>query len=230
MLKDIAYRYKPEYLIIEDFNNGHSISPWDRRSIIRRAQKNDEGLTSLDTEFEVMCKEAAFLASLPFDQIVFCRDNHSLFLERYLEFCEFKDDPENLELALKLALSHFYEKNITESGLKIKGFSSAKFKFLKRDESFAPNGIENSIHGFTLRGRRTSSLAAFDRAYGAISVGHTHTAAIYRNARSCGTMTYKTSDKIKYIEGANDWTYTMIFEHENGSRQSVNIINGKHRL
>lgn len=229
-LKEIAVIHKPEYLIIEDFNNGHSISPWDRRRLIKQSQKNSAGLTSLSEEFDVMTDEAKFLSNLPFDEIIFIRDNHSMFLERYLDYCEFRNDPENLEIALELALGMHRGENVTEYGIRLKGFTSDKFRFLEKDESFAPNGVENSIHGFKLKGCKTTSPASYDRAYGPINLGHTHTAGMYRNVMVCGTMTYKTSDHIDYIEGASDWTHTMIFEHENGSRQLINIINGKHRL
>ena len=229
-LKEIADFYSPEYLIIEDFNNGHSISPWNRRRVVKKSQQAKEGLTSISKEFDVMKSEAEFLDSLNFKEIVFIRDNHSLFLERYLDYCEFKNDYENLEIALQLALALHREEDVTEAGLKLKGFKSKKFRFLEKDESFAPNGIENSIHGFKIKGRKTTSPANYDRAYGAVNLGHTHSALMYRNVMVCGTMTYLTSDKIDYIEGASDWTHTMIFEHENGSRQLVNIIKGKHRL
>jgi hypothetical protein len=229
-LEEISYLYEPQYLVIEDFNNGHSISPWNRRRIVKKSQKFKEGMTSLSIEFDVMTSEAKFLDSLNFESIVFIPDNHSLFLERYLDYCEFKDDYENLELALQLALELQRGENVTEAGLRLKGFKSSKFRFLLKDESFAPNGIENSIHGFKIKGGKTVAPANYDRAYGAVNLGHTHSALMYRNVVRCGTMTYLTSDKIDYIEGASDWTHTMIFEHENGSRQLVNIIKGKHRL
>lgn len=230
VLKQIAEEHKPQYLIIEDFNNGHSISPWNRRRVLKRSQQSNKGLTSLEGEFEVMAQEAEFIDNLPFDEVIMIRDNHSLFLERYLDYCEFKDDHENIEMALQLALALHRGQNVTQEGMKLMGFDSDKFKYLEKDESFSPNGIENSIHGFKIKGSKTSSPANYDRAYGAINLGHTHTAVMYRNVMSCGTMTYKTSDKIDYIEGASDWTHTMILEHENGSRQLVNIIKGKYRL
>lgn len=231
ILIDILNKFSPEYVVIEDFNDGFSINPFNNRKNISRAIQFVEKKSNLFKEFELMGDEAEDLANTNVENIIFIRDNHSLFLDRYLEECKFKDDKENLIFALELASGLAKGFNVTQYGIEaLLGITNSKFKFLVKDESFAPNGIENSIHGHIYRGRRSPALATLDIAYGACNAGHDHSAKIYRDIFVCGTLEYKTSDKVEYLEGASNWTTSMIFEHSNGSRQIVNIIKGKYRL
>lgn len=227
--KELIELCSPEYASVEDFFNGTSINPFERKNIILRAAKYKKGLLNLEDELERCADEMnEILTWEGLNQLVYIYGNHEKFVPRYLSECEYMKDPINYDMGILLAEKMKSGWNPVQWALQ-KHFGLDKdVIFLKETESFKPSGvIENGFHGHLgLNGARNPTLTGLEN-IGPCSAMHNHCAGIRRDVFRGGTSTYLRADKIGYIEGASSWTQTCIIEHENGSRQLINAIFGE---
>lgn len=230
MGREVCEIMKPRFLVIEDAFNGNSVSHWDRGNPVKQAHKHEHGLTSLPQEGERYAKALSKLLTLPIDMLVNVYGNHEDFLNRYLSdiSAPYLREPQNTKLAVHLldgmlqnpgTMPHEYMVR------KVFGLESKKLRFLKLDEKFAPNGIENGAHGHIgLNGHYNPSLEGIQKAYGAANIGHNHTPGIRNNVYRVGTFSIL---RPEFVKGPSTWMHTLLIEHENGGRQLINLINGK---
>lgn len=229
--KDIIKVTNPDYVSLEDFFNGTSINHHEQGQIITKAIKSQDNLLGLDRELKACNNQLKEILSWNFNKLVMIYGNHENFLFRYLNEFRFKDDPENQEISLKLSLATLQNKNPFQFAMQdIYGLSSKKeVIWLKEDESFKLQEIENGAHGHLgPNGTRNPSLIGLEKSYGLGNFNHSHVPGIYRGAYRGGTSTYLDS-RVKYKKGPSAWMQTGILQHPNGSRQLINIVNGKWR-
>lgn len=231
MAKEIVELVKPKYLTFEDFFDGLTINPHERKNLVSLSKKAKKGLLSLEYELQACQKEIDDVSKWPADQVVFKYGNHEDFLKRWLNDGQFMHEPINKILGMKL--------NIALEELEINPFEYAmremfpisnqdKVKFLSINDSFKVNGIENGAHGHMGKGgRRNPGMAEIEECYGAANVGHNHSAAIFRSVYRVGTS---TKLQLGYNDGPSAWSQTHLIQHVDGSRQLITNIFGEWRL
>lgn len=231
MAKDLCTLLTPDYLTVEDFFDGLTINPHERKNSISQSKKAKDGLDDLMVELEACKSEIDDLCSWPVKNLVMKYGNHEDFLLRYLKDGEFMNQPKNKILGMKLTIAYeelevlpfeFAMRELLGLG------SPDKVKFLTINDSFKVNGIENGAHGHLGKGgRRNPNMAEIEDCYGAVNVGHNHSAAIFRTAYRVGTSTYT---QLSYNDGPSGWTQTHLIQHRNRTRQLIHSINGQWRL
>ena len=220
---------KPKYRVFHDFFNGHSISHHDKKKKVTQARKAGEHRLSLATELHNMkltlqrkCKAAGR------EKFVMVRSNHDEFLDRYLEEGDFED--QNRLLATQLQVAAMEGKDPLKFAMETMGLKdNGRIIWLDRDQDFKVSArkIEIGAHGdLGANGARGSSQGML-KAYGACTYGHCHYPEINHDAWSVGTSSRMDLD---YKRGASSWMHSHQVIYSNGSRQIINVINGKWRL
>lgn len=219
---------KPKYIIFHDFFSGVSINHHEMDNYILMAQKAKENKLSLENELK---KNVAVIKDYlkrysSHSTLVFVKSNHDEFLIRYLSRGLF--EPHNRALALELSvvsiqgqdpLVYAYKKfGLTKNDLK-------KIRFLRRDEHFVLAGNYLSAHGdIGVNGSKNPGAKGMFKGYGKCIFGHTHTPEIWHGAMSVGTS---SKLKLGYNIGASSWLHAHAVLYEDGTRQLINIIDGK---
>lgn len=224
-LQDITEYVNAKEVIVHDlfdnrFNNHHDVHKPVTRAMIARA-----GKSSLMHEGEITA-EWLNEWSERIDKLTIVKSNHDEALERYIDEGRWKDDPENLYDALDLVKVRmdggdplrFLIQN------KIGLINPERIHWLDRDQDYIVYGIENGAHGDKGGNGAKGSLRSIEKAYYKATVGHSHTAGIYREVYQVGTSTIM---KLGYNSGPSSWTNTMCIEYPNGQRQLINIIRTK---
>lgn len=231
--KEITKVLNPEYLSLEDFFNGTSINHHDKDRTLTLAQRAEQGKLSLRDELEACYNELEDILKWNFETLVMITGNHEKFLYNYLEAGYYVKDPHNKKIATELAHAVMQgHKNPFRYAMEhIFGLKSdKKIIWLSEKDSFVLDGIENGKHGHNgPSGTRNPSLMSLEKSYGLISRNHTHTPGIFRGAWQGGTSC-DPDNKDDYRTGGPDaWMNTILVQHPNGSRQLINVINGKWR-
>lgn len=224
-LKDITEYVNAKEIIVHDlfdnrFNNHHDVHKPVTRAII-----NKQGKSSLIKEGEYAADWLDDWSELV-DKITIVKSNHDEALERYIDEGRWKDDPENLYDALDLV------KVRMDGGDPLKFLISEKIGvknpekvyWLDRDEDYIVYDIENGAHGDKGGNGSRGSLRGIEKAYYKATVGHSHTAGIWREVYQVGTSTLL---KLSYNTGPSSWTNTMCIQYPNSQRQLINIIRTK---
>lgn len=231
MAKELVELLKPNYLTLEDFLDGITINPHERHNLVSLSKKSKDGLLSLDFELEACRREIDDLCKWPAKELVFKYGNHEDFLKRWLCDGAFMEEPQNKILGMKLtiALEELEIMPFEYAMRELYGLENPdKVKFLRINDSFKVNGVENGAHGHLGKGgRRNPSMSEIEDCYGASNVGHNHSAAIFRSVFRAGTSTYL---QLSYNDGPSAWTQTHTVQHFNGSRQLITNIGGEYRL
>lgn len=224
-LQEIVEYINSKEIIVHDlfdnrFNNHHDVHKPVTRAMISRA-----GKSSLMYEGDIT---AQWLDewSQRVEKITVVKSNHDEALERYIDEGRWKDDPENLYDALDLVKKrmdgHDPLRFLIEEKIGLKNPESVNW--LDRDEDYIVYGIENGAHGDKGGNGSKGSLSTIEKAYYKATVGHSHTAGIWREVYQVGTSTVL---KLSYNTGPSSWTNTMCIQYPNGQRQLINIIRTK---
>jgi len=224
-LQEITEYANCKEIIVHDlfdnrFNNHHDVHKPVTRGILAM-----EGKTKLMHEGEITAQWLDEWAERA-EKITIVKSNHDEALERYIDEGRWKDDPENLYDALDLVKARMDGLDplkflINEKiGLKY----NDRVNWLDRDEDYIVYGIENGAHGDKGGNGSRGSLRSIEKAYYKATVGHSHTAGIWREVYQVGTSTLL---KLSYNAGPSSWTNTMCIQYPNGQRQLVNIIRTK---
>lgn len=224
-LKEICEEASVSEAMVHDlfdnrFNNHHDVHKPVTRAMISRA-----GKSSLMYEGQITA-EWLNEWSEQLDKLTIVKSNHDEALERYIDEGRWKDDPENLYDSLDLVkvrmdggdpLQFLINERI---GLE----QPDKINWLNRDEDYIIAGIELGAHGDKGGNGSRGSLRSIEKAYYKATVGHSHTAGIWREVYQVGTS---TKMKLGYNSGPSSWTNTMCLQYPNGQRQLINIIKTK---
>lgn len=223
MIQDL----KPENLILHDLFNGTSINHHVSQKPLTKARMPS---LTLKEEGALVRKDLEELAShKSVKKLYVVKSNHDEWIDRYLEEFRFQYDSVNLELALTLSLSKLkgHDTLKTLVGVSDKfGLNDplSKVCFLKRDEDLIFNGVQYGCHGD--QAHKGMSYVQLEKAYGQCTVGHSHTPGIVRGVRKVGTSTHL---RESYATGPISWVNCHEIQNQDGSRQLINIYNGKYR-
>jgi hypothetical protein len=210
--------------ILHDIFDGDAINHHDNGKHLTRAKKANRTGLSLDNELVRLAKDIRWMQSF-LDDIVIVRSNHDEFLDLYLNTGKYVDDPLNHETALELALEMVRGNNPLERGVSKCLNDTTNVRWLKRDQSYKIAGIECGHHGDAGANGARPSVNAIENAYKKSVTGHSHTPQILRDVYVVGTSTDTKPDYGK--GGPNSWMNTHCIVYPNGTRQLVNMIEGK---
>lgn len=224
---EIIKELQPELVGIQDFLTFNAINHHEEHQRITKAQRAGKNELNLKVLAELGRKEISDLLANGTHKILYKFGNHEKFLERYLQECRYKDDPINHRIALELAIEVFEGRNPIKKLLNLPKELEDRVIWLTEDSSYMVQHIEVGAHGHIgVHGTRNPGLIQLESIYSHSITGHSHTPGIYRGAFRVGTT---SKLKMGYNIGPSGWCHTSCLVYENGSRQLINVINGKFR-
>lgn len=223
IILSVMKKYSPKYLILHDFFDGISINHHIEHKYITRARLNQ--LNNLENELKFAAKELKEL-STKVKNVSIVKSNHDEFLDRWLEEGKYVQDPTNHIIGLELALAKAMGQDPLAYGIGKFNKSLNNVEFLKTDSSkkVTNKKIELASHGHRGANGSRGSSGNLEKCYQNIVYGHSHSPEILRNAWVVGTSTYL---RLNYNTGPSSWMQTMCLVYANGSRQLINVIDGK---
>lgn len=219
---------KPNYRIFHDFFSGVSINHHEMRNKVLRARLAVENKINLEAEMKENAKVIQSKQKLKTaKKLVFSKSNHDEFLDRYLADGNFDDH--NRVISTKLQVLAMEGKDPFKAGLEMMGVNfESDIIWLERDQDFRVAGIELGAHGdLGANGKRNPGSKGMYKAYGKVIYGHCHYGEMWHDAWSVGTSTYR---KLSYNRGASSWDNSQAIVYSDGTRQLINVIEGKWKL
>lgn len=216
--QDLLDTLEPNYIVLHDVFNAHSVSPHVFKDPIERYHNIGAGRSSLANEVREMIATIDGIAqSNPRSKVVCVAANHDDMLDRYVRQQDWKGDiPNAAEYAKYLSLSL--------AGKAPNGLipyiieTETECKALGRDESFKPGEYQLGYHGDQgLNGSKGSALQ-YSRLGTKTVIGHSHTPVRMNGCLSVGTS---TKLRVGYNTGASSWVHADVIEHPDGSAQHV---------
>lgn len=224
---EIANDLKVANVILHDAFDGLSINHHEMDNIILRAQRSEQGQLDLKSELAGLANDINMWTSIV-PKVTIVKSNHDEFLELYLKKGWYVQDPQNHRIALHLSLAMLDNLDPLRYGVENLGLENKdRVSWLARDEDFRIARIQLGAHGDKGANGSKGSLRAMEGAYGNSVSGHSHSPEILRGAWQVGTS---SKLKLSYNKGPSSWLHTSCLVYENGSRQLINVIEGKYRL
>lgn len=218
---------KPKYRIFHDFFSGVAINHHEMKNKVLRAKLASENKLGLEEELKKNAK--AIISKLKLKtagKLVFSKSNHDEFLDRYLADGSFDD--QNRIMSTQLMVAAMEGKDPLKYAMESMGVDFTNIIWLERDQDFRVAGIELGAHGdLGANGKRNPGSKGMYKAYGKVIYGHCHYGEMWHDAWSVGTSTYR---KLSYNRGASSWDNSHAIVYADGTRQLINVINGKWRL
>lgn len=227
-VENLIVKTKPKFVVFHDFFSGVSINHHEENNFILQAKKAQQNKLSLEEELKACVQEIKEkIKTYPKEtKLLFVKSNHDEFLNRYLSRGVF--DPINRSLALSLSLVYINGQDPLVFAYQKFGLNKNELKrivFLTRDNNFKISGVFVGHHGdIGLNGKKNPGIKSMFKSYGKIVTGHTHTAEIWHEAMSVGTS---SKLKLGYNIGPSTWTHTHCIIYKDGTRQLINIIDGR---
>jgi hypothetical protein len=219
---------KPKKIVGHDMFDGLSINHHEEHYKLNKARRFMKNMPSLEQELTKLRTDIDWLSSFA-DELVIVKSNHDEFLSKhYLQKAKYADDPQNHYFSLDLAKAMIEGSDplkfaVEKLGLKNK----TKVRWLERDEDFKVADVQLGAHGDKGPNGSRGSLANMRRAYSNSVTGHSHTPGILNGAFSVGTSSLL---KLSYNEGPSSWLQTHCIVYKDGTRQLINMIDGKWKL
>lgn len=237
---DMSKKLKIKAFVKHDGFDGASVNHHEdskralkyRRYTHSKASLFDE-IQGYVNDLNMMCKH--------FDEIIIVKSNHDQFLDRWLDDKDITKDPVNGVVGCQLFVqyAHYKEDPIKYAVNNIDKLASHNpdgvktlqkpkaIKWLKIDEDYFYGGIQLGDHGHLGANGARGGIKGFDTSLPQSMSGHSHTPGIYGGVWKVGTSTYLD---LHYNNGQSSWMHTDGLVYPNGSRQLINIINGKWKL
>lgn len=227
---------KPRYQFMHDTLDFKSRNHHESRDPHEQFRKWKAGIDSVERELRHVAVFLRKEASRDFCKTVVVDSNHDAALTRWLREADYKNDPANAEIYLKLQASYYKaiaagddDFNLLASVLRQMDVAPA-VKFLKTDESFVickpAGGIECGMHGDRGPNGARGSALAFARMSRRTNTGHSHSAGIYGDAFVSGTCSLL---RMSYNKGPSSWSHSHIVTYANGCRAIVTCWRGRWR-
>ena len=208
-------------VFLHDVFNGTSISHHDIGKGITKAIKAQENRLGLELECIAVKNYIRDIEEHDMD-VCIVNSNHDNHLLRYLEEGRYVGDPVNYKFSLKLAVAAVEGKNPLQYAIEEElGYKNQRICWLPEDYSCKVYGVELANHGDRGANGSRGSLQIFEKGLGNCVVGHTHSAAILRNAYCVGTVGIMDQG---YNKGLSSWTRTCCLIYTNGTKQLINFI------
>lgn len=225
-LKELAEVTQPKRVFVQDVFSGASVNHHIENKKIDRSMVPAH-IATLAAELTVcgeLLKEIKDF--LPAHTVGYVKEsNHDYFLSRYLNEMRFKDDVQNIEIALELAV-------VLRQGYNVLQYSTdpdGNWVWLTANASFRVESVEFGQHGHQGVSGSKGSIAGLSKAVGDCFIGHSHTPGIHPGgAWQCGTSTYLRLDYSK--NGASTWIHANGVLYKGKQRQIVMLIGTQWRV
>lgn len=212
-------RLKPEYVILDDVFNGHSINPHEAKDPIIKYQRIREGRNTIDGEIREMIEWLHYFKKEANSKLVVVRSNHDDFLDRYVRSQDWKGDLVNAPEFMQYT-------GILLSGKAPKGLIPYLIEeefgdeiiTLTLDDSFRPGDIEHAHHGHIGANGSRGSALLFSNLPTKTMTAHTHSPWRLNGSSGVGTSTIL---RVGYNTGASSWRQSDAIEFNNGKHQHI---------
>lgn len=228
----ISNTLRPKYIIRHDLLDFFSGSHHHKFNIfLKFAKHHSEGQWSVKNE---LLKTIDYVNSTTKDYStnVIIASNHNEALNRWLNECNPKEDPENAVLYHELMYKMLSKTKLINGSLEkpdpfelfAENYVDKKAIFLSRNESFKISDIELSMHGDQgVNGSRGSAIQFGNLPIKNIT-GHSHSPVINKSNYTVGTSSIF---RLEYNNGPSSWDHAHVIIYPNGKRQMIFIRNGK---
>ena len=231
----LAKRINAKHFVWHDVLDFYSANHHHRKKPFIGVAKYRAGLHVVAKEvkeaFAMLC---GYAKKYPGVKHVFPESNHSAAFGRWINECDWREDPANAEFYLRTALYMVENTKMGPSGSQTpdpftywgteltRGLGG--FKFLNPGESFVIKGIDVGHHGHIGPNGSRGSLKAISRIGLKTIIGHSHSPGIFEGGYQVGTS---SNLSLEYNSGPSSWLQTHAIIYANGKRTLINIINGK---
>ena len=225
----IINELKVRDVVVHDFFDGYSVNHHIKDYPLKKAINFQNNRSILRKEIEECGVNVNEFHKNISGDIIYVRGNHDDRLEGWLLKGEYVKDPSNHYIALDLAKTVLDGDDVLAYAMKNYGniLEFDRIKWISRDAEYKIGGVEVGQHGDLGSNGSKGSLATAEKSYGNCIIGHSHSAAIMRNVWRVGTSTLL---KVDYNKGPSSWTHAHCLIYNDGSRQMINIIEGKWRI
>ena len=223
---------EPQHQFIHDIIDFEARRHHDSKNPHKLFALHIKGQDSVELELE---DAAEFLRTITTDshdcKTVVVDSNHDNDLERWMREADFKLDPVNAIFYLKCTLAK-YEAMVNDEPIHMiehvmqEMMSVKNVKFLRPDESYVVEGIEQGMHGHLGPNGARGTPRNLSKITSKANTGHTHSAAIIDGCYVAGV-----SGKMEqgYNVGPSSWSNSHVLTYQNGKRCILTIRNGKWR-
>lgn len=216
--------YKPKYVVLHDFFNGHSINHHEEYDMLAQVRNVTRDRIGLEKEVIEAYDELVKLASAsPDSQFIVVNSNHDEFITRYIASGRFAQDPLNFVFGCKLAPELVDIRAVAlQKALETVGKLPKNVRFLKKGETFKIYGNEVGLHGHqgANGSRGTGNQFASNNIVGATA--HSHTPMMEGNHMVVGTATNLDLDYT--LGGITSWMWAFGLIYKDGNRTLLTVI------
>lgn len=217
---EMAELFNPEYILIHDAINSHSISHHEQRDPFILLGREEDGSWSLERELQ---QGVDWFKKYQKYNFITVRSNHCEHIDLWLRNSDWR---KSLNKKMYLKYANIIAEGKAEKGIVPYVFSTELTNVypLGIDESFNILGWELGIHSHVgVHGSRSSPTQLKNLPIKSV-VGHSHVPNRVDGSISVGTLTHM---RVGYNKGASGWMASNVVIHPNGKAQHINIINGK---
>lgn len=221
--------------VFHDLVDAYAISHHHRRDPILRAVKRAAGRSDLRAELESVVEFLRRCVPRGVEAVVVPSNHHDHIL-RWLREADWRDDPENAELYLELALDVLRASRFGAGGVEEPDpfaryveralGAKARVRFLGADAPFRVGGVELGLHGHLGPNGARGTARNLSMIGTRTMIGHTHSPGIVRGCWVVGTSSHL---RREYTRGPSSWLNTHGLVWPNGKRQLVSVIGGRWR-
>ena len=223
----IFNQIKPDNIFVHDLFNGESINPHEVKDMYIKKKKIDKNSSDVAKELDdcVNFVEKELLR-IPSRNYYIIESNHDIFLERWINDFNWKNDLHNSEIYLKLATMQQsqdepYIGNVFGTYLmkECKKRELKKVRYVPYGTSVRVANILCSMHGdFGASGAR-GNVASFGRMSMKSYTAHTHSHQVVNGAYSVGCSCVMNQYYTR--KGSSRWSQGHGVIYDNGKRQQI---------
>lgn len=229
---------RPEYSVVHDVEDFYRRNHHHRGDPFLAYGKHHLGRDNVEQGLQVTA-DFLNLVSDPSRVTLVTKANHDEAFDRWLRECDPIKDPENAKFYHYMMYHMYRNMTITDTGFstvdpfvfwcnnpdELKGLDKdSNVRFLKRDESFAIEGIEIGFHGDKGPNGSRGSIKAFTKIGPKTVIGHSHSPGIEEGVYQTGLS---AKMNLEYVSGPSSWLQTHCIIYPDGHRTLINVINGK---
>jgi len=228
----IAKTLKPKYQFINDGLDNAAINPHKQKDPHELFKNYTNCQDSVQDELKDFITLLIFIQESG-GKIICSYGNHDDFLNRWLKWCDYRDDPKNALLFLRIQLAYYEALDRGDSFNPVRWAMEhlqcpEDIKFLDVDDSYTicKDSIECGWHGHLGPNGSRGSAASLHKIGRKLCIGHSHSACIIEGLYQAGTSCAMDQG---YNNGPSSWSHTHIIIYPNGQRTLLTCWNGKWR-
>lgn len=225
---------RPKHLIWHDLLDGYSMNP---HHLGKPLNKIGKMLGNAGNVREEVNRAIEFIRKYTpkGTESVVIPSNHNDFLDRWIDFHDWRVDPLNAEFYLETALAMVRGTTYSPRGTEhpeafaywLRKADLPNCRVLDADESFVLEEVELGMHGNLGPNGARGSINNLRRISNKSIIGHSHTPGIDEGCYQVGTNTFL---RLEYNKGASSWLNVDCVLNADGKRQLLVIVDGKWRL